>query len=69
VNTFDIRFAKILRFGRTRTDVGVDLYNIFNSNTPTSYEAVYDPADADAWFRPTAVVQPRFVRFNVQFDF
>jgi hypothetical protein len=69
VNTFDMRFAKVLRFGATRTNVGVDLYNVFNSNTPTSYEAVYDPANADAWFRPTAVVQPRFVRFNVQFDF
>lgn len=69
VNTFDMRFAKILRFGRTRTNVGVDLYNVFNSNTPTAYEAVYDPANAEAWFQPTAVVQPRFVRFNVQFDF
>ena len=27
----DMRFAKILRFGRTRTDVGVDLYNLLNS--------------------------------------
>jgi hypothetical protein len=69
VNTFDMRFAKILRFGNTRTNVGVDLYNIFNSNTATTYEEVYDPANADAWFQPRAVVQPRFVRFNVQFDF
>ena len=28
VNQFDLRFAKILRFGRTRTNVGVDLYNV-----------------------------------------
>ena len=69
VNTFDMRFGKILKFGRTRTNVGVDLYNIANSNTATAYEAVYDPTNAAAWFRPTAVVQPRFVRFNVQFDF
>jgi hypothetical protein len=69
VNTVDMRFAKILRFGRTRTNVGVDLYNLFNSNTATTYEAIYDPANADAWFQPTAVVQPRFVRFNVQVDF
>ena len=70
VNNFDMRFAKILRFGGTRTNIGIDIYNIFNSNTPTTYEAVYDPATGGAnWFRPTAVVQPRFVRFNVQFDF
>jgi hypothetical protein len=69
VNTFDMRFAKILRFGRTRANVGVDLYNLVNSNTPTTYEAVYDPTNAASWFRPTAVVPPRFVRFNLQFDF
>ena len=27
-----MRFAKILRFGRTRTDIGVDLYNLLNTN-------------------------------------
>ena len=69
VNNFDMRFAKILRFGRTRTNVGIDLYNLFNSNTPTTYEAIYDPANPTRWFQPTAVVQPRFVRFNAQFDF
>jgi hypothetical protein len=69
VNTMDLRFAKILRFRNTRTNIGIDLYNVFNSNTPTTYEAVYDPANPNAWFQPTAVVQPRFVRFNMQFDF
>jgi hypothetical protein len=69
VNNVDLRFAKVLRFGSTRTNIGIDLYNVFNSNTTSTYEAVYDPANASAWFQPTAVVQPRFVRFNVQFDF
>jgi len=59
----------VLRIGRTRTNVGIDLYNVFNSNTPTAYEAIYDPANADDWVQPTSIVQPRFVRFNVQFDF
>jgi hypothetical protein len=69
VNNLDVRFAKILRFGKTRTNVGIDLYNIFNSNTPTTYEAVYDPSNPARWFQPTVVVQPRFMRFNVQFDY
>jgi hypothetical protein len=69
VNTMDLRFAKILTFRNTRTNIGVDLYNVFNSNTPTTYEAVYDPTNPNAWFQPTAVVQPRFVRFNLQVDF
>ena len=53
-----------------RGNIGVDLYNLLNSNTPTAYEAVYNPDPAlNTWFRPTAVVQPRFVRVNFQFDF
>ena len=64
------RFAKVLRFGRTRTNIGMDLYNLFNANTPTTYETVYDPATNGArWMQPTAVLLPRFMRFNVQFDF
>ena len=34
----DMRFAKVVRFGRTRTDVGVDLWNLFNTNYATDYE-------------------------------
>jgi hypothetical protein len=70
LNIVDMRFAKILRSGKTRTNVGLDLYNLFNVNTPTTYETVYDPATNGArWLQPTAVFLPRFLRFNVQFDF
>jgi hypothetical protein len=70
INAVDMRFAKVLRFGKTRTNVGLDVYNLFNSNTPTTYETVYDPATNGAkWLTPTAVLLPRFMRFNVQFDF
>ena len=33
LNTVDMRFTKIVRIGRTRTNIGVDLYNLFNTNT------------------------------------
>ena len=70
INVVDMRFAKVLKFGKTKTNVGLDLYNLFNSNTPTTYETVYDPATNGArWMQPTAVLLPRFMRFNVQFDF
>ena len=38
-NLVDMRFAKILRFGGRRTDVGIDLYNLFNSNVTTGVSA------------------------------
>jgi hypothetical protein len=70
INVVDMRFAKVLRFSKLRTNVGMDLYNLFNSNTGTTYETVYDPATNGArWMQPTAVLLPRFMRFNVQVDF
>ena len=37
----DIRIAKMLRFCGSRLDVGVDLYNLFNTNTTTTYLQTY----------------------------
>ena len=74
VNEFDVRLAKILRFGRTRTNIGFDIYNILNSSAVLSYNQAFSPsiaagAGAAAWLSPTAVLQPRFLKFSVQFDF
>ena len=68
----DMRFAKVLRFGGRRADIGVDLYNLFNVNTPTGYEDTYDPAPAvggGQWLSPTGIVAPRFARVNVTVNF
>ena len=71
----DMRFAKILRFGGKRADVGVDLYNVFNVNTPTGYDGTYDVVPAAGlgpggeWLRPTGIVQPRFARVNLTVNF
>ena len=68
VNSVDMRFGKILRFGRTRTNVAIDLYNMFNSNVGTAFNQGFG-TDGATWLRPTAVLNPRFARFNVTFDF
>jgi hypothetical protein len=70
VNAVDLRVAKIVRFAGKRMNVGLDLYNLFNVNTPTNYESIYDPATNGArWMQPTSVLLPRFARVNVQLDF
>ncbi len=72
VNVMDLRFAKVLRFGRgnKRANVGMDLYNALNANTPTGYESVYDVATNGArWMQPTGVLNARAARFSVQFEF
>ena len=57
----------MLRFGGTRTNVGLDLYNLFNANTGTAFNQGF--GDGALWLRPTTIMNPRFVRFNVTFDF
>jgi hypothetical protein len=68
ISTMDLRVTKVLRFGRTRTNVGLDLYNLFNSNTGTAFNQAFG-TDGSTWLRPTTVLTPRFIRFNVTMDF
>ena len=70
----DMRFAKILNFGKTRADVGVDLGNLLNTNYATTYETTYqytvgNTATGGTWNNPTAIYTPRFVRWNLTVDF
>jgi hypothetical protein len=65
-----LRVAKVLRFGRTSTNVGFDFYNLMNIKTGTAFQQVYDVNPANVvWARPTSVVGPRFARFNVTVNF
>jgi hypothetical protein len=70
INAVDFRFAKILRFGRTRTTVGVDLFNALNADTAISVNQNFNPAAApNTWLAPTNVLSPRFTRFQFTVDF
>jgi hypothetical protein len=67
-NNFDLRLSKIIRYSRTRTQVGIDVYNLLNADTATAFNQTFNPATT-AWLTPTTIVPARYVRFNVQFDF
>jgi hypothetical protein len=71
VNQVDMRFAKIVRFSGMRADIGIDLYNLFNTNDGTAFDQSFDygVANGGEWLRPTTIVAPRFARFNVTFTF
>jgi hypothetical protein len=71
VNQVDMRFAKIVRMRGMRADIGIDLYNLFNTNDATAFDQSFDygVADGGEWLRPTTIVAPRFARFNVTFNF
>jgi hypothetical protein len=70
VSLVDMRFAKIFRFGERRADVGIDLYNLFNSNVTTAYQQTYEQrTNGAAWLTPTGIAAPRLARFHVTLSF
>ena len=67
VNELDLRVQKILRFSRTRANVGVDIFNILNSAAALSYNQAFIPGGP--WLTPTSVLSARFAKISAQFDF
>jgi hypothetical protein len=65
VNQFDFRVAKVLRFGRVRTQVGLDLYNALNSSAVQTYNQTFGAA----YLTPTVVLPARFAKVSAQVDF
>ena len=66
-NNIDFRVAKILRYGRTRTQVGLDLYNLTNTDVVTGYNESF--VAGGPWLRPTAIQPARYARISAQIDF
>jgi hypothetical protein len=67
INNIDIRVAKIFRFGPTRAQFGVDVYNVLNNDAVTGYNNGYSPTGA--WLTPTTILAARYARLNMQLDF
>ena len=65
INQLDICLAKILRFGRTRTKVGLDVYNVTNSSAIQTYNQTYGAR----YLTPTLVLPARFAKVSPQVDF
>jgi hypothetical protein len=66
-NNVDLRIAKIFRYGRTRTQVGIDVYNLTNTDVVTSYNETF--VAGGTWLRPTGIQPARYMKVSAQFDF
>jgi hypothetical protein len=65
INQVDLRIGKILRFGRTRTNLNLDIVNALNSNDNLGYS----PTFSATWPTPTSVLTARLFRISAQVDF
>ena len=68
INQVDFRVAKALRFGRTRTNVGLDLFNIFNASPVSTYNQSYVQIGA-SWLQPTSIIGARIAKLSVRIRF
>ena len=68
INQLDFRVTKILRFARTRTNIGLDLYNALNSSAVLTYNNTYSPTST-TWLTPTSVLTARLAKISAQIDF
>jgi hypothetical protein len=67
-NNIDLRIAKLFRYGRTRTQIGVDIYNLTNTDVVTGFNQSFSPTST-AWLTPTAIQPARYAKISAQFDF
>jgi Carboxypeptidase regulatory-like domain len=63
-NELDLRFGKILRMGRSRATLSVDVYNALNSNATINVNQGFT-----TYLVPTEILNPRVLKFSVNFDF
>ena len=64
LNQIDFRVGKLLRFGRTRTAVNLDLFNAFNRDTILGVSPLYA-----TWQNAQTLVPGRIAKLSAQFNF
>jgi len=82
IRIVDFRLAKNIRFAGKRINIGVDVFNAFNSDAALGYCATYpNPSQniegcgtaaagtLQPWGTVNNITTPRYARFQLQFDF
>jgi len=67
ITYFDFRVAKIIQSGKNRFQLGLDVYNLFNSNAPQQYNQTYIPNGT--WLIPQETLPARFAKVSFEVGF
>jgi hypothetical protein len=65
IEQFDVRLSRAFRIRTVRLSANLDVYNVFNANTPLVINTAY----GTNWLRPTQIMDGRLAKFGVQLDF
>ena len=66
INQLDVRVAKMVKIGRSRTRGALDVYNVANANTVLTYNNTFVPGGP--WPQPLTVLSPRMFRISAEID-
>jgi Carboxypeptidase regulatory-like domain len=69
LSQLDLRLSKRIKVDNVRFRIDGDFYNVFNSDWPFTVTSTFSTAATGAWLRPTNVLQARFFKIGVHFDF
>ena len=61
----DVRLGKRIRVGRARIDGSIDIQNLPNFSSTQTHSTTYGPN----WLNPTQILNPRYVKFNIEVNF
>jgi hypothetical protein len=64
LNQIDLRFGKVLRFGRSRAVASVDVFNMLNDDAVLTVNQTFA-----TWMRPQSILNARMLKFSIQYDF
>jgi hypothetical protein len=65
INQFDLRLTKGLRFGATRIQGMLDIYNVFNASPILAINTRYGPS----WRTPTQILSARMFKLGAKLEF
>jgi len=67
INQLDVRAAKLLKAGRSRSVVALEIYNALNSSAALAYNTSF--VRGGAWPQPLTILTPRFLKLSAEIDF
>ena len=68
ITQLDVRFAKVLRFGKARVQGMFDIYNVFNAAAATGVSGAFPAAAPAFWLFPYQIMGGRLYKFGAAFD-
>jgi hypothetical protein len=67
IRQWDFAVKKIIRFNSQRLTLGVDFYNLLNSNVTLGFNNTFVPG-TPGWAFPTSYMNPRVTRLNAEYS-